>query len=110
MCRLIVRPYVSYSCLIYVARTMSHTASVALQDELKAQTPTSEHTGPYIDAGAVTRLERRVLQAPDPTCLNLAHSFWGRSQMAVVQVCICFLSSVVDTRVSDLVMCTVIKY
>ena len=105
MCRLVVRPHMSYFCLIYVSHTMSHTAPVALQDELKAQTPTSEHTGPYIDAGAVTRLERRVLQAPDPKCLNLAHSLWGRSQMAVVQVCTCVLSSVLEARVSGFAVC-----
>ena len=58
-----------------------------MQGELKTQAPTRDETGPYFDAGAVTRLERRALQAHSPTCLNLAHSLWGQRQMAAVQVC-----------------------
>jgi hypothetical protein len=57
-----------------------------VQDELKAQAPTREYTGPYYEPGAVTRLERRVQRGIDPTRLNLAHGLWGRSQMSIVQV------------------------
>ena len=62
------------------------TAGACLQAELRQQAPARDETGPYFDAGAVTRLERRALQAHDSRCFNLAHSLWGRRQMAALQV------------------------
>jgi hypothetical protein len=70
----------------------SMTESV-LQSELKVQAASRDDTGPYFGSGAVTRLQRRVLGAQDPTLLNLSHSLWGQSQMAVVQVpCPCLMT------------------
>jgi hypothetical protein len=65
-----------------------HSSSCGVQGELQGQSPAGEDAGPFSDAGvgSVVRLQRRVHQEADPTVLNLGHSLWGQSQMAVVQV------------------------